>query len=122
MSIWTINFSVVGGTVAEDFDGFYAIIDASDHYPTTTRKSVLLRPGHNNIVSMSASKVTASRDIEDVEPEKRYCLFDNEHKIKELKMHKKYRQANCMLECSMDYAQKQVNIAMDDQVFFSECQ
>ena len=46
---------LAAGTVPEDFDGFYAIIDAKDQYPMTTRKSVLIRPGHNNFVSMSAT-------------------------------------------------------------------
>merc|ERR1719362_707198 len=36
---------VTGGTVSEDFDGFYAIIDAKDQYPMTSKKPVLIRPG-----------------------------------------------------------------------------
>jgi hypothetical protein len=97
---------VSGGTVAEDFDGFYAIVDSSDQFPTTTRKSVLIRPGHNNIVSMDAVKVSASRNIEDIDPEKRFCLFHNEM---ELKVHKNYTQANCILECNLNYARNQVH-------------
>jgi hypothetical protein len=98
---------VSGGTVAEDFDGFYAIVDSSDQFPTTTRKSVLIRPGHNNIVSLDATRITASRDIESVEPEKRFCLFHNEL---ELKVHNNYTQTNCILECTLNFAKNQVLI------------
>ena len=95
-----------GGTVTEDFDGFFAIIDAHDQYPTTTRKTVLLRPGHNNIVSMGATKVTASPDIASVESHKRFCLFPHE---KKLEVHKHYSQANCILECAMRFVESDSN-------------
>ena len=91
---------LAGGTVAEDFDGFYAIIDSKDQYPMTTRKSVLLRPGHNNFVSMSATKIT-SNNIYDIEPPKRNCFFPADRKMD---VHKYYSQANCMLECQLRFA------------------
>ena len=47
----------------EDFDGFYAIIDANNQFPTVTRNTVLIRPGHNNLVSMGATKVSADSQI-----------------------------------------------------------
>ena len=94
------NF-LTGGSVAEDFDGFHAIIDANDQYPMSTRKTVLLRPGHNNVVSVSALKVTASEDISSVDPKLRMCLFHNEMKME---VHRNYTQANCILECGMRHA------------------
>ena len=66
---------VTGGTVAEDFDGFYAIIDAKDQYPLTSKKPVLIRPGHTNIVSMSPTKVTASPAIKPIDKKERNCFF-----------------------------------------------
>ena len=95
---------LAGGTVSQDFDGFFAIIDSKNQYPTTTRKSVLLRPGHNNFVSMSATKIVSS-DIIDIEPERRNCYFHHE---KKLAIHTKYTQANCMLECQLSYALSKV--------------
>ena len=100
---------LAGGTVPEDFDGFYAIIDSSDQYPMTTRKSVLLRPGHNNYVSMSATKIT-SNDIEGIKgikPQLRNCYFSDE---KKMNVHKNYTQANCMLECQLTYAASKVKV------------
>ena len=89
-----------GGTVGEDFDGFYAIIDGKNQYPMTTRKTVLLRPGHNNFVSMSATNIESS-DIDDIDPEKRKCLFE---KDKDMSVHQNYTQSNCLLECQLNYA------------------
>ena len=96
---------LAGGTVPEDFDGFYAIIDSSDQYPMTTRKSVLLRPGHNNFVSMSATKITSNEGIKGIKPQLRTCYFSDE---KKMNVHKNYTQANCMLECQLTYAASKV--------------
>ena len=90
-----------GGSVTEDFDGFYAIINSNDQFPTVTRNSVLIRAGHNNIVSMGATKVESDPKIKKVDYNKRYCLFPDE---KKLYVHKEYSQANCLLECGMQYA------------------
>ena len=95
---------LAGGTVPDDFYGFYAIIDAKDQYPMTSRKSILLRPGHNNLVSMTATKIT-SKDINDIEPLKRNCLFPGD---KEMNVHNNYSQGNCILECQLSHALNQV--------------
>ena len=98
-----------GSTVPEDFDGFFAVIDSNNQFPTVNRKTVLLRPGHNNIVSMKATMVTSEEAIRKFDPIKRHCLFPDEMKMK---IHKMYSQANCLLECSMDYAMKKVGSIM----------
>ena len=61
----------------------------------TTRKSALIRPGHNNIISLSATKVTSDPDIESADKDKRLCLFPHEMK---LTMHSNYSQVNCLLQ------------------------
>ena len=92
---------VSGGTVDGDFDGFFAIIDSREEFPTVTRKSVLIRPGHDNIVSIGATKVTAEDKIKTWDPIKRSCLFQDEMSMN---VHANYSQSNCLLECAMDYA------------------
>jgi hypothetical protein len=37
---------IAGASVSDDFQGFTAVIDSSLQYPLTTRKSVLIKPGH----------------------------------------------------------------------------
>ena len=100
---------LAGGTVPEDFDGFYAIIDSTDQYPMTTRKSVLLRPGHNNFVSMSAKKITTNdvEGIKGIKPQLRNCYFSDD---KKMNVHNNYTQANCMLECQLTYAASKVKV------------
>ena len=98
---------VSGGTVMEDFDGFFAIIDSNEQFPMVKRKSVLIRPGHNNFVALEAMKVMSNENLKDVDIDKRNCLFPNEM---ELYYHKNYSKANCDLEGSMIHAMSQVRI------------
>ena len=95
---------LAGGSVPHDFDGFVAIIDSKNQYPMTARKSVLLRPGHNNFVSMSATKIT-SGNIQSIEPEKRNCFFSGE---RQMDIHNNYTQANCIFECQLKFSIKKV--------------
>ena len=62
-----------------------------------------LKPGHNNIIALSATKIDSSEDIRSIEPSRRNCLFPDENK--NLTMHRHYTKTNCMLECSLKYAQ-----------------
>ena len=96
---------VSGGTVSQDFDGFFAIIDGSNQFPTTTRKSVLIRPGHENIVAINAVDVKADKGIQMIDVEKRNCYFPDD---KLMNFHKEYSQANCILECQIDFALSKV--------------
>ena len=72
---------VSASTITEDFQGFVAIIDGGSQFPLSTRKSVMLRPGYENLVAMSAVKVTAEEDIKTWEPEKRTCYFGDEYEL-----------------------------------------
>ena len=103
-----------GGTVSEDFDGFYAIIDSNKQFPAVTRKTVLIRPGHENIVSIGATKVSATRHIKKLDKEKRLCLFGDEI---EMNVHKEYTQANCLLECAMEYSILKVSLISSARSF-----
>ena len=98
---------VSGGTIEGDFDGFYVTIGPKDQYPLTMKKSILIRPGHNNFVALEAMKVMSNENLKDVEIDKRNCLFPNEM---ELYYHNNYSKANCDLEGSMIYAMSQVRI------------
>ena len=51
-----------------EFDGFYAVNDFSDKFPTVAKTTVLIRAGHNNFVAMGVTKVSADEGIRDLEP------------------------------------------------------
>ncbi len=97
---------VASSSVREDVQGFSAIVESSNQYPLTFKKSLLLRPGHENMVSLKATKVTSAEDLANIDPVKRQCYFEHE---KELELHQKYSQSNCMLECSLHYSLQKMN-------------
>ena len=88
-----------GSSISDDFQGFLAVVNDNKQFPITTQKSVLIRPGHYNLVSIHATKVSARRDIEKYEPAKRLCYFNEESS---LNAHKNYSQSNCKLECQVN--------------------
>jgi len=89
------------GTVHDNFRGFSTVVDGGERYPLTQRNSLLIRPGRENYIAISALSIVADDDIVDINPKKRYCYFPHEYP---LEMHKNYSQSNCILECSMKYA------------------
>ena len=89
------------GTVFDDFKGFVTVVGAKTNFPITKRQSFLLKAGQENYVSMSAINVISDEAIRSVSPTKRDCYFHDEY---ELKLHKNYTQANCLIECTTDYA------------------
>ena len=91
---------VSSGTVMEDFDGFFAIIDSNEQFPMVKRKSVLIRPGHNNFVTMKATKVSATKNIRSIPKHKRNCLFHDEMRMN---VYQNYSQASCIFESKMEY-------------------
>ena len=97
---------ISGGTVSGDFDGFYALIDSDNHYPLMNQRSVLIKPGHTNLIAISPISITASDNLQKIPVDKRNCLFPEEHK---LKLFKNYSKPSCDFECSLDYAMSKVS-------------
>ena len=89
------------GSIDTNINGFIAIVDASDQYPITSRKTLLIRPGHQNMVSLKATKITAGKGLKDIAIEKRNCLFEEEMTMD---LHKVYSQSNCFLECAIRHS------------------
>ncbi len=97
---------LAAGTVSEDFQGFFAVVDARDAYPQTDLKNIRIRPGYDNLVALSAVDVTANKRIKDVDIDDRQCYFRDEYK---LELHSYYTQASCMLECRIAYVQQNIS-------------
>lgn len=93
-------------TVYTDFSGFKVLIDSPSNFPFVRKKGFHVRPGHENLVAISAIEIDADADIKSVPPSKRHCLF--EHERETIVLHKHYTQANCFLECSLNYAMEEV--------------
>ena len=44
-----------GSSISDDFQGFIAVVNDNKQFPITSQKSVLIRPGHHNLVSINLS-------------------------------------------------------------------
>ena len=54
---------------------------------------------------LSALQVKADETVRGIRPDKRRCYFKDENP---LKMHRDYSQSNCILECHVEYARKEI--------------
>ena len=97
------NDIITTGSIYSDFQGFTAIVTSKDSYPLTSQKGFRLKPGHINLIGLSGTKISADEDILSIESKKRNCLFPQEND--NMKIHKNYSLSNCLLECSIFYAQ-----------------
>jgi len=58
------------------------------------------------MVALTATDIDATQSLRNIQPVDRKCLFPDE--TSQLKFHKTYSQTNCLLECTMLYAQNQL--------------
>ena len=93
------------GSVFDSFKGFVATVGNKNEYPLTKKHGFLLRAGQENYVSLSATKVEADKNIRHISPEKRECFFHDEHP---LRLHRNYSRANCIIECTTQYAREKM--------------
>ena len=91
------------GSVNTDYQGFTGSISSRGSYPLMDREGFQIKTGHFNLVALTATKVTADNDTKDIAPKARNCLFPEENS--EMKIHREYSQANCLLECALFFAQ-----------------
>ena len=91
-------------SVSRDFEGFTGLVTDPGSFPLSNLKGFEVKPGHNNLVAVTAVQVDADDDLRDLKPETRKCLFPDE--TANLKLFKTYSQANCFLECNLKFAQR----------------
>ena len=95
---------LTSGSVDNDLQGFVGLVHNRGSFPLVAKSGFQIRPGSNNMVALSAVMVNASENIRSIEPERRNCRFPDE--IQGLRIHRRYTQSNCQLECSLFHAQK----------------
>jgi hypothetical protein len=97
---------LVPGTFDEDFHAFTAVIQSSGSFPLIGQGGLLIRPGYNNIITLSSTKIDADDSIRSLNKRDRDCMFPEENS--ELILHKKYSFFNCKFECTLRYAMNKV--------------
>ena len=107
-------------SISSDFQGFTAMVIPQGDFPLTNLNEFEVKPGHYNRVALSAIKITADDNIRKIMPKMRNCFFQDETET--IKIHRNYSQANCILECSLRFAQKSVqntnNVSICSPWFF----
>ena len=93
-------------SISRDFEGFTGLVTNPESFPLTDIKGFEIRPGHNNRVAVSAVGIDAEDSLRDLDPDTRRCLFSDE--TDRIKLYKTYNQANCLFECALNFAQKQL--------------
>lgn len=99
-------------TVFGDFEGFKVLIDSPLNFPFVKKKGFHVKPGHENLIAISAVDIDADVTIKSVSPLKRKCLFGDE--TDGMIFHTVYTQANCFLECSMSLAHEEIRKMSND--------
>jgi len=102
----THSDSLFLGSYDEDFHDFTTIIQSSGSFPLMSQKGLIVRPGHNNLITLTSSIIQAHESIRYLNKEDRNCLFPEENS--NLTIHKKYSYANCKFECSFGYAKEKI--------------
>jgi len=96
------------GSVDSDFDEFMGLISPSDSFPLMNQEAFEIRPGHNNIITLTGSQVNANEDLRSLDQESRKCIFSDENSG--MRIYKNYTYMNCIFECSIFYAREQLQL------------
>jgi hypothetical protein len=93
-------------SVQTDFQSLTLLIGQPLDFPLTKQKGLPVLPGHANYIALSATSITTDESMKEIIPKKRNCKFSDEGE--DLKIHRRYSQYNCFMECSLQYAQNQM--------------
>ena len=97
-------------SVTEDFQGFLTIVDDKQKFPLTSTTNLIVRPGYETNIEVSAVKIHSFDEIRQYRPEKRNCYFPDEFA---LESHRLYSQPSCILECKVKFAYERMRGCMD---------
>ena len=90
-------------SVSSDFKGFTVAILSEDEFPMTRKNEIQVKPGHLNNLAIMPTKLDSVEAIKRISVNQRDCYFKEETAT--TKLFKEYSQINCLLECSMSFAQ-----------------
>ena len=98
------------GSISDNFLGFHVVVDGKQNYPFTSKNGIPVKSGQENEVIIRATRFESDTLTEkEVTPFKRNCYFSNEVTSKNpMKMYKNYTQTNCLFECRLEAARKQM--------------
>jgi hypothetical protein len=93
-------------SIDEDKHGFVGLITQGGKFPQINAGGFDIKPGHKNVVGLTATMISADDALQNMNPKSHYCSFQSDSIS--LKIFKNYTQSNCIFECNFYYAQKQL--------------
>ena len=85
-----------------DYKGMKAAILERGDFPLLGQNAIEIKPGHINVIPVTATVISAESSIENIDVTKRNCYFEDERDL--VKLHKNYTQFNCLFECALAQA------------------
>jgi len=83
----------------QDYLSLNSLISYKGSFPYMAEEGFEIKPGHHNIISLSAMRVDADDSMHSIDPVSRNCRFYDESSI--LKIYKNYTYSNCLFECGL---------------------
>ena len=93
---------ISASSVTMDTQGFAGMVSKSGTFSKKSLGSFDIRPGHNNLVAISAQLINSDTSLIAMDSISRNCYFERENSF--MKIHKNYSQSNCIFECNLFYA------------------
>ena len=101
---------IKSGSVSDSFLGFHVVVDGKQNFPFTSKNGIAVKSGQENEIIIRSTRFESDTTIgKEVTPLKRNCYFSDENHPKHpMRIHKKYTQANCLFECKLEIARKEM--------------
>ena len=95
---------MTASSIDKDTQGFIGLVTQGGNFPQINVGGFDIKPGHKNIVALTATVINSDKELQNMDPKSRNCYFEWENSF--LKMFKIYTQQNCLFECNLLYAQQ----------------
>jgi len=86
-------------SLEQDYTSFTGLISYSGSFPYMAQEGFEIKPGHHNMISLTALKIDADDSMYGLNIQKRNCRFYEESSL--LNIYQNYTYANCLFECSL---------------------
>ncbi len=94
------------GSIDGNLGGFSAFVESSGSFPLMSQGGLSIKPGYNNIITLTSSILNADESMRSLDKQARVCLFTEENEG--LEIHQKYTYLNCKFECTLFHTQSVV--------------
>ena len=91
----------------KSFNSFTGVIGSNNSFPFMGQQSFEILTGHYTTISLGASRIDADDDLRSLDKSDRKCRFEDESS--DLIIYQNYSYTNCMFECKILLANKELS-------------